>query len=118
MYRKKQFNNMHMACIDPIWFIRAFFVFRKEKNEQGNRKCKGCENLNAMGNSPSCMLAEKCKIRMYNGRDGKKYVKDTVYIRQDLYDVIESIATDYGMKRDFINEAIEDLIIKKIESGE
>lgn len=41
------------------------------------------------------------------------YTKDTVYIRTDLYKAFNALVTQRGMKKELMNEAIADFVLKK-----
>ncbi len=41
------------------------------------------------------------------------YVKDTIYIEENLYKAFNALCTERGMKKTFVNEAIKDFVLKK-----
>ena len=60
-------------------------------------------------------MAEELQARheqkKHSVNDG--YVKDTVYVREDLYRAFNALATKRGMKKELMNEAIADFVLKK-----
>lgn len=56
-------------------------------------------------------LQERHKKEAKSLNDG--YVKDTIYIREDLYKALNALVLRRGMKKELINEAIADFVIKK-----
>lgn len=43
----------------------------------------------------------------------ENYQKDTIYIRQDLYNALQALCINQGDKKKFVNEMYEDFLTKK-----
>ena len=56
-------------------------------------------------------LMERNRIEAKSVNDG--HTKDTVYIRTDLYNAFNALVTRRGMKKELMNEAIADFVLKK-----
>ena len=56
-------------------------------------------------------LEARREEKAHSVNDG--YVKDTVYIREDLYKAFNALVLKRGMKKELMNEAISDFIVKK-----
>lgn len=41
------------------------------------------------------------------------YVKDTIYIEENIYKAFNALCTERGMKKQFVNQALADFIQKK-----
>lgn len=57
---------------------------------------------------------EERKKKMKEGEVGANdgYVKDTIYIRKDLWDAMQALCIEKGDKKVHVNRAYEDYIIK------
>lgn len=60
-------------------------------------------------------LAEQLQERQEREFKGKNddHIKDTLYIRSDIYKAFNALVTQRGQKKEFVNEALSDFIIKK-----
>lgn len=56
-------------------------------------------------------LAEHHEKEKRSLNDG--YVKDTIYIQEDLYKAFNALCTERGLKKTYVNEAIKDFVLKK-----
>lgn len=41
------------------------------------------------------------------------HIKDTIYIREDIYKAFNALCTERGLKKQYVNEAFEDFVKKK-----
>lgn len=41
------------------------------------------------------------------------YIKDTIYIEENIYKAFNALCTERGMKKQFVNEALADFVQKK-----
>lgn len=42
-----------------------------------------------------------------------KYIKDTIYIEENIYKAFNALCTERGMKKQLVNEALSDFVQKK-----
>lgn len=47
-----------------------------------------------------------------------EYRKDTIYIRSDIYSAFNALCVRQGQKKQFVNEALSDFIMKKYKEME
>lgn len=60
-------------------------------------------------------LAKQLKERKKQKSKGKNdgYIKDTIYIREDIYEAFNALSVERGQKKEFTNQAFADFIVKK-----
>lgn len=60
-------------------------------------------------------LAKQLQERQEQEFKGKNdnHIKDTLYIRRDIYEAFNALVTQRGQKKEFVNQALSDFIIKK-----
>ena len=56
-------------------------------------------------------LQARHEQKKHSVNDG--YTKDTVYIRDDIYKAFNALVTKRGLKKELMNEALADFVIKK-----
>ena len=62
---------------------------------------------------------EKIAEELQQRHEGEKrslntgYIKDTIYIQEDVYKAFNALCTERGLKKQYVNEALADFVQKK-----
>ena len=94
---------------------------KREKEEAAARSGSDGPNLvsqlthEASGEPNFAEIAEKLEQRKEQQPKGQNagYVKDTIYIREDIFRSFNALCTERGDKKKFVNQALADFVQKK-----